>query len=89
MLTTFKLGETPGGALRDRVWGTQLQQSDLGEEREQRGERTNMVIGDMVNSDTWPEWGSGDSASDPCQDCEQMDSQTWSSVRTVSVIASN
>ena len=46
MLTTFKLGETPGGALRDRVWGTQLQQSDLGEEREQRGEGTNMVIGD-------------------------------------------
>ena len=39
----------------------------------------------MVNSDTWPEWGSGDSASDPSQDCEQMDSQTWS----VSVIASD
>ena len=44
MLTTFKLGETAGGALKDRVWGTQLQ-SDLGEERGQR-ERTNMVIGD-------------------------------------------
>ncbi len=39
----------------------------------------------MVNSDTWPEWGSGDSASDPSQDCEQMDSQTWS----VSDIASD
>ena len=57
--------------------------------RESRGERGPIWSLVMVNSDTWPEWGSGDSASDPSQDCEQMDSQTWRSLRTVSVIASD